>query len=926
MPGRAAPRNPFVKLFAIRCITCKARLKVRDTAAIGQILPCPRCGSMVQVTPPEGWQPPAEEGPAPKVAPLPGMESPPEGAAEPAGAQATALEAAVPWASTTQRLVQRWVLAAGVGTAAVVLAVGGYFLLRSNAAPTEVAQQTAPADVASELPTPEDPPAAEEQPETPAEAPQQSVPETPAAEAPQPPRDALPRVAENLSPPEALRRWLPKRASAGISVRLDALRTAPGAETLLAPQGWLWQQSVGPLLETFDLPPESLRRVTGVVVEEGPSPQAAENQDPAEPASDPVLPAGRRVLWVLQFDRPLDAAALAARGEQLTLAGDLPALQGPVEQWPDPLVLADPQTVVTGPAAWLDGSSPAVQGLLGPEPQALVQRVEEDWHFAVVGQGPFLHAALTRVSDEALGTWAALRPQWEAAAESSDHLVLALHFGAVSRAELVAACATQDAALRVQRAVEEVLRGADGALAAHLAWLESQRSGGRLGAADLQQQGQVTHELQAALSGRDIQREVARVRVQMRFGHDLLDPLVWLVLAQPKAPDAAVAANDPDGEPPEVAEEVPAIDLEARLADRVESLHLRGMALVDFADFVRDLTTIPVTLDIDALAEVGITADSKIDLRLSRASASEILDAAVAQIGAAYLVESAGVRITSPSRQQARRRTARYDVRDLAADEGATAALAELVRAVIEPESWDPAGPGRMEPQNGTLVVEQTDAVHYQVLSLCERLRAAHGKPLRSRHDPAQFALTPRFARAAEPLAVPVTVNYFRETPLRQIVDFLQQRTSVNLVLDIQALVEIGLSLETRTTLTADRQPLAEVLDELCEPLGMAWRVVDDHTVQLTSAEAAQRRLEVELYPVAPLLADRRTGEALVERLTLHVAPLSWKEAGGSGVVRYDAGSRTLIVAQSQSVQRRIAQWLAEQQQEQQPAAAAGEE
>ncbi|HVW39374.1 MAG TPA: hypothetical protein VHB99_18785, partial [Pirellulales bacterium] len=44
-------------LFSIHCTTCRARLKVRDTAAIGQILACPKCGSMVQVLPPEGWTP-----------------------------------------------------------------------------------------------------------------------------------------------------------------------------------------------------------------------------------------------------------------------------------------------------------------------------------------------------------------------------------------------------------------------------------------------------------------------------------------------------------------------------------------------------------------------------------------------------------------------------------------------------------------------------------------------------------------------------------------------------------------------------------------------------------------------------------------------------------------------------------------------------
>ncbi|MEX0936764.1 MAG: hypothetical protein WDZ59_02810 [Pirellulales bacterium] len=44
-----------MELFSITCQTCEARLKVRNRQAIGQILACPKCESMVQVVPPPGW-------------------------------------------------------------------------------------------------------------------------------------------------------------------------------------------------------------------------------------------------------------------------------------------------------------------------------------------------------------------------------------------------------------------------------------------------------------------------------------------------------------------------------------------------------------------------------------------------------------------------------------------------------------------------------------------------------------------------------------------------------------------------------------------------------------------------------------------------------------------------------------------------------
>ncbi len=47
-----------IEPYLIVCDSCTARLKVRNASAIGQILACPKCGSMVKVIPPDGWSPP----------------------------------------------------------------------------------------------------------------------------------------------------------------------------------------------------------------------------------------------------------------------------------------------------------------------------------------------------------------------------------------------------------------------------------------------------------------------------------------------------------------------------------------------------------------------------------------------------------------------------------------------------------------------------------------------------------------------------------------------------------------------------------------------------------------------------------------------------------------------------------------------------
>ncbi len=41
--------------FSILCQSCAARLKVTKASAVGQMLACPKCGTMIQVSPPSGW-------------------------------------------------------------------------------------------------------------------------------------------------------------------------------------------------------------------------------------------------------------------------------------------------------------------------------------------------------------------------------------------------------------------------------------------------------------------------------------------------------------------------------------------------------------------------------------------------------------------------------------------------------------------------------------------------------------------------------------------------------------------------------------------------------------------------------------------------------------------------------------------------------
>jgi hypothetical protein len=100
------------------------------------------------------------------------------------------------------------------------------------------------------------------------------------------------------------------------------------------------------------------------------------------------------------------------------------------------------------------------------------------------------------------------------------------------------------------------------------------------------------------------------------------------------------------------------------------------------------------------------------------------------------------------------------------------------------------------------------------------------------------------------------------------------------------------------------------VLSELLGPLKLSYRILDEKTLEITTAREAHETLTVEFYPVRPLLTRERTGEQLANELRNRFAPKSWDEMGGAATVVFDVPSASLIVAQSQPVQIEIERWL----------------
>jgi hypothetical protein len=365
------------------------------------------------------------------------------------------------------------------------------------------------------------------------------------------------------------------------------------------------------------------------------------------------------------------------------------------------------------------------------------------------------------------------------------------------------------------------------------------------------------------------------------------------------------------------------VDVQSHLTNPVAGVNYKQVPLVQLLAELSQWSTIPMTLDADALRELSIAPEVSITVSVKETTIAGVLDEVLGPLELSYSVVGHQLLIGRPRTDELRR--VRYNVADLAGDtpEGMNQ-FAALIHAMVDPTSWKdaartgvPSGP-RAVPGTGAsrwsdraLIIEQNESAHAQMLVFCEKLRLARGLPLRSKLDPARFSLEPRTAVAKAMLSRPVMVNFGRPEPLARLLTYLQSSTQAIFLVDQVALAEQRTSVETGGILVADRQPLDQALTALVEPMDLAWRVVGEHTIEITTPQAAAQHADVEFYRVAELLSGEAAGQQLIGRIERELASAAASDpSGASATIRFDAPSRSLIVRAPQSVQLRVAALL----------------
>jgi hypothetical protein len=343
--------------------------------------------------------------------------------------------------------------------------------------------------------------------------------------------------------------------------------------------------------------------------------------------------------------------------------------------------------------------------------------------------------------------------------------------------------------------------------------------------------------------------------------------------------------------------------------------------------YLQEQHGVAIRIDRRALKELGESPDElSVTQSLKGVSLRRALDSLLREFDLTCVIHDEVLLITTPedawSRFLATRLHPVDDPPERRGESGlhriADEALIETIASTIRPATWDSVGgPGTIsivrKDSARWLVVTQPQQVHDEIGGLLDDLRRAAAGRAAAGPDGSVATQAAGEKKTLEALKSPVEIDVTEKT-LADVLRDLQGRCHVQIQADRKALDDVGIDMDAPITLHAAGVSLEAALRLLLRPLDLTFDVADG-VLSITTAEEAESRLRVKVYPVTDLVSLRTGGEDvqwLVDLVTSSVCPITWDSVGGPGsIAGLSLGrERALVVAQTFAVHEDVARLL----------------
>ena len=163
---------------------------------------------------------------------------------------------------------------------------------------------------------------------------------------------------------------------------------------------------------------------------------------------------------------------------------------------------------------------------------------------------------------------------------------------------------------------------------------------------------------------------------------------------------------------------------------------------------------------------------------------------------------------------------------------------------------------------------------------------------------------------AALSRGVDADTTNFNETPLRDVVSQFRALLKVPVVLDMKALEDAGIDIDTPITFTGQGTSVRAALRRVLGDIDLTWMIRDEALV-ITTKERAGENLEDRLYPLpwGYSIQGAIDFRSLIDLIHNTIGgPGAWDVAGGNGAIRPlgDAADAVLVVSQTSDMHDEI--------------------
>lgn len=328
-----------------------------------------------------------------------------------------------------------------------------------------------------------------------------------------------------------------------------------------------------------------------------------------------------------------------------------------------------------------------------------------------------------------------------------------------------------------------------------------------------------------------------------------------------------------------------------RLDRSFPSIVIEDMPLGDFLNTIASLAGVPVSVAPLELQMAGISPRKRISLNATAVSLESALEQALNPLRLETVPR--GQQLIVVRQGANKKRSIEYPVDDLLSDQTKADDFAHWVQQLVVPDSWQGAGgEGTVSPSVGSLRVNQTQRVHYQILFFLERIRLAKHVPLRSRY-PERLLTAQPFAHAVKDrLSAPTTFTFSHETALLEVFRHWQEEIGLPIFVDWPGLERESLWPETKVLCAVSNKPWHAALTSVLMKLELAWRPVCGGAIEITSGDLVEQEPQLDFYSLKA--SDVAEEVNRIEQL----AP--------DAVVIYDHGNELLYVRAPASVHWRL--------------------